>query len=72
MYRNITITCTPFDSRAVMVKLKEAAKGFVPGQNVGPSVDSKQYKTVLDYIEIGKREAEIVLEVKQVIKRLLY
>ena len=45
----------------VMLKLKNAAKGFVPGQNVGPSVDSKQYKTVLDYIEIGKKEAQIVL-----------
>lgn len=45
----------------VMAKLIDAARGFIPGENVGPSVDSKQYKTVLDYIEIGKSEANLVI-----------
>lgn len=45
----------------VISKLKQAARGFIPGENVGPSVDSKQYKTVLDYIEIGKTEAALLM-----------
>ena len=59
MYRNARLLVHRSIREQVMVKLKEAAKGFVPGQNVGPSVDSKQYKTVLDYIEIGKEKQRL-------------
>ncbi len=46
---------------AVMPRLIEAAKGFVPGENLGPSVDEKQFQTVLSYIETGKSEASLIL-----------
>ncbi len=40
-------------------KLK-VGNGAEPGIHVGPSVDEAQFKKVLEYIEIGKREAKLV------------
>ncbi len=41
-------------------KLK-VGNGAEPDTAVGPSVDEAQFKTVLEYLEIGKREAKLVL-----------
>ncbi len=43
--------------RAAKLKVGDGAE---PGVGVGPSVDESQYKKVLEYIEIGKREAKLV------------
>jgi aldehyde dehydrogenase (NAD+) len=40
-------------------KLK-VGNGAEPGINVGPSVDEAQFKKVLEYIEIGKREGRLL------------
>ena len=40
-------------------KLK-VGNGAEPGINLGPSVDEAQFKKVLEYIEIGKREAQLL------------
>jgi alpha-ketoglutaric semialdehyde dehydrogenase len=48
-------------------KLLEEAKQFTPGDGLkpettmGPSVDEKQFQTVLDYVAIGKTEAKLLL-----------
>ena len=50
-----------------MRKLLEEANNFAPGDGLkpettmGPSVDEKQFQTVLDYVEIGKTEARLIL-----------
>lgn len=46
---------------AFMAKLIEGAKSFVPGKNLGPSIDENQFNTVLKYLEIGKQEAQLIL-----------
>jgi len=42
-------------------KTMKTGDGLAPGMDVGPVVDEAQIKTVLRYIEIGKKEAKLLL-----------
>src|SRR4029434_5671898 len=52
----------PF-TRLVVEKARalRVGDGTQPGVHVGPCVDEHQFKTVLEYLEIGKREAKLAL-----------
>lgn len=42
-------------------RVLKVGDGLSPGVQVGPVVDSKQFETVMGYIDIGKREARLCL-----------
>ncbi|MHB0915359.1 MAG: aldehyde dehydrogenase family protein [Thermoleophilia bacterium] len=42
------------------VKALKVGNGLDPETQIGPSIDEAQLKTVLEYIEIGKQEAELL------------
>ncbi len=42
-------------------RLLKVGDGTEPGIDVGPCVDEAQFKTVMSYLEIGKREAKLAL-----------
>jgi acyl-CoA reductase-like NAD-dependent aldehyde dehydrogenase len=42
-------------------KTLKVGDGLAPGVDMGPAVDESQLKTDLDYIEIGKQEAKLLL-----------
>ncbi|MFC2061557.1 aldehyde dehydrogenase family protein [Elusimicrobiota bacterium] len=42
------------------VKEIKVGPGLDPTSNMGPVADETQYKSVLDYIEIGKKEADLI------------
>jgi acyl-CoA reductase-like NAD-dependent aldehyde dehydrogenase len=50
-------------TRKVMEKARElkVGDGTQPGVHVGPCVDENQFKSVLNYIDIGKKEAKLAL-----------
>jgi len=39
----------------------KVGNGLEPGMDMGPAVDEAQFKTDLDYIEFGKKEAKLLL-----------
>ncbi len=60
----------PF-TRLVVEKARalRVGDGMQPGVSVGPCVDEGQFRTVMSYVEIGKREAKLALGGEQVGER---